>query len=93
VNPRRRKPIVENVEYSASFSGGEVALVVRRHRVEFVEETIPDGQMAGMTGHRPVPCVDEFEFRMGVRQARALAGDLAEALVVADDVAERGRLG
>ena len=72
--------MVESIEYSATRAGGEVLLTVRRHLIHFVREVIPDGQMAGMTGHRPVPSVDEFEFTMPVDQARALLDDLATAV-------------
>jgi hypothetical protein len=48
--------------------------------VTFVREVIPDGQMAGMTGHRPVLSTQEIEFELGDIQARALLEDLQHAL-------------
>lgn len=87
------RSIVDRVEYRATAGDvggevtGEVVLTVDRHLIEFVRETIPDGQMAGMVGHRPVPHVQQFEFVLPVGQARRLLDDLA----VAVERAERRR--
>lgn len=74
--------MVDRVEYTATAGAtpGSVTLTVRQHMITFVREVIPDGQLAGMTGHRPVPHVDEFTFSMPVDQARALLDDLATAV-------------
>jgi len=74
------RPIVKSIEYSAVPNGREVELRVRRTLIEFVRETIPDGQMAGMPGHRPIEHVQEFTFSMPAGQARALYEDLGRAL-------------
>jgi hypothetical protein len=74
------RPIVESVEYSATRTGGAVTLTVQRHMIRFVREVIPDGQLAGMVGHRPVPSLEEFHFELPVAQARALLGELAAAV-------------
>jgi hypothetical protein len=81
--------IVEGVEYSATAgaTAGAVTLTVQRHVIHFVREVIPDGQMAGLMGHRPVPSVESFDFEMPVAQARHLLDDLA----VAVERASRGR--
>lgn len=75
------KRITESIDYSAvSANDGTIELHIVRNGIQFVEEVIPDGQMAGMMGHRPVPCVDEMTFTLYPGQAQALHEELGRAL-------------
>lgn len=68
------------IEYSAVAVAGGVELRVTRESITFVRETIPDGQMAGMIGHRPVEHVEEMTYTLHPDQARALHEELGRAL-------------
>lgn len=67
-------------EYSAGRIPTGVRLTIEREIINFVGEVIPDGQMAGMIGHRPVEGHEEMEFDIPLPQARALWEQLGHAL-------------
>lgn len=63
--------------YTARVGGNDVVeLILERERINFVEEIIPDGQLAGMIGHRQVPGVDTMTFELTEQEARALIAEL-----------------
>jgi hypothetical protein len=57
-----------------------VRLTAHREIINFAREVIPDGQMAGMMGHREVPGEEEVSFDLHVTEARALLDQLQQAL-------------
>lgn len=80
--------VVESIEYSVEQDGRSFELVVTVEGLNFVEETIPDGQMAGMMGHREVPCENVMRFPIHPAQVRRLIGEL-ERVAVRDGNATR----
>jgi len=74
------RPVLKSVDYTISRNGDEIELLVESVWLQFVEETIPDGQMAGMKGHRPVECTNETTYRLFPGQARTLRDQLDAAL-------------
>jgi hypothetical protein len=50
--------------YSARADDYGINLIVERTVINFVREMIPDGQMAGMMGHRPVENEQSFTFTL-----------------------------
>jgi hypothetical protein len=66
--------------YSARADGYGINLIVERTVINFVREMIPDGQMAGMMGHRPVENEQSFTFTLHPAEAEALRDDLSAAL-------------
>ena len=67
-------------EYSVERTPTGVNLTIEREIINFVREVIPDGQMAGMMGHRPVEGSEEMTFDIPLPQARALYEQLGRAL-------------
>jgi hypothetical protein len=77
----RTKRITESISYSAALlDRGNVELKIEISKIDFVEEVIPDGQMAGMMGHRPVPCTETYSFDLHPDQARMLWEQIGHAL-------------
>jgi hypothetical protein len=72
--------IVKNVDYEVRRDGDDVDLTVTVEGVGFVRETIPDGTMAGMLGHREVPYTNQFIYNLHISQARHLRDQLDEIL-------------
>lgn len=67
-------------EGSAERTPFGVQLTLEREVISFVKEMIPDGQMAGMMGHRPVESAESVTFDLHPNQARALWEELGRAL-------------
>lgn len=79
------RPIVKQINYSASRTSSDtIELLIERETIDFVREVIPDGQMAGMIGHREVPCTQEFTFDLHPAEARHLREQLGQALAEYD---------
>jgi hypothetical protein len=78
------RPILKQINYSVRTESGRIELVVERELIDFVEEIIPDGQMAGMKGHREVPCTQELTFELHPAEARHLWEQLGQALAEHD---------
>jgi hypothetical protein len=76
--------IVDLFEFTVTGEPGRVVLVARQQVTTFVRETIPDGVMAGMIGHRPVQHEREFVFEIPTQQARRLLDDLARQVPYAE---------
>jgi hypothetical protein len=75
------QPITERITYSARRGeGGNVELRVEIEQIRFIEETIPDGSMAGMKGHLPVPSTSELVLDLHPTEAEALWDQLGRAL-------------
>lgn len=74
------RPIPESIDYAISREGQEIRLQVEAVYLTFVEETIPDGQMAGMKGHRPVRAHNTTIYDLHPGQARLLRDQLDAAL-------------
>ena len=75
------RTVTEQIRYSARpGDDNTVELLIEMDRVTLVEEVIPDGQMAGMMGHRPVPRTDSATFELHPAQAEALYEELGRAL-------------
>lgn len=74
--------IAEPWEFSArrGDNGDDVVLRLERQRVDFVEERITYGHLAGTIGHRPVPGEEVAEFEMLRTQAERLWEQLGRAL-------------
>jgi len=72
--------IVKDIHYSVTRDGNDIELLVTAEGVSFRLETIPDGVMAGMKGHREVPWTREVAYAIPVRQAEQLYRDLGRAL-------------
>lgn len=79
------KPILEDIQYAISRDRQGIQLRVSAVWVTFVEEIIPDGVMAGMTGHRPVRSEHETVYDLHPGQARALRDQLDAALFGLDE--------
>lgn len=73
--------------YSVRRTVRGIELTAHREVINFVREMIPDGQMAGMMGHREVPGEQEFTFEMGVAEAKFLRGELDRAINSAGEAA------
>lgn len=82
------KQIVYPPDFIVARDGREIGLTIAMRTVSFVEETIPDGSMAGMKGHRPIEGSREFVFEMPLDQAQQLYRDLGNALQAADGLGE-----
>lgn len=73
--------VIRSTDYSVTRNDDtSVDLNIRVDRIGFVQERIPDGQMAGMMGHREVPCTDEYSFRLYGGQAQHLWEELGRVL-------------
>ena len=75
------RSIVKSIDYEARRSDdGDVEIVVSIESVGFVRETIPDGQLAGMMGHREVPQLSEYIYSLHPQQARRLVEQIQRIL-------------
>lgn len=77
--------VVKSVDYSIERDGRDLELVVTVEGLNFVREVIPDGQMAGMMGHREVPCESEMRFPIYPQQAQHLIRELQRVAGDTDD--------
>lgn len=75
-----QRPILQSIDYAISRDGQSVQLTVEAEYLTFVEETIPDGQMAGMKGHRPVRSTNQVIYDLHPEQARMMRDQLDAAL-------------
>lgn len=71
-----RDMIVKSIDYAVERDGQDIALVVTVEGVRFREETIPDGAMAGMKGHREIPYENVMRFPIHPDQAQLLIAEL-----------------
>lgn len=79
------RPILESIDYAVEREGHEIKLKVEAVYVTFVEEIIPDGQLAGMIGHRPVRNHSEITYDLHPGHARMLRDQLDAALFGLDE--------
>jgi hypothetical protein len=79
------RPILESIDYTISRDGQTIELLVEAVYISFVEEEIPDGQMAGMKGHRPVRNERSISYDLHPDQARMLRDQLDAALFGLED--------
>lgn len=70
--------VVKSIEYSVEMDGPNFELVITVEGVYFREEIIPDGQMAGMKGHREVPSESVMRFPIHPQQAQRLISELEQ---------------
>lgn len=63
---------VTSISFDVAAGPDGAELVVLIEGVRFVEEVIPDGSMAGMNGHRPVPWESRSAFLIHPDQAEML---------------------
>lgn len=71
--------ITKEITYYVDGTGPDTELVVHAHGVTFRVETIPDGSMAGMQGHREIPWEATRRYHLGRELALELSRQLAEA--------------
>jgi hypothetical protein len=76
----RNQPIVRQVNYTAHCAPECVELAIEAEMISFVEERIPDGQMAGMMGHREVPGTSSVTYNLHPAQAQHLWEQLGDAI-------------
>lgn len=75
-------PIVKSVSYTAQAAPEGIELVVEAEMLSFVREMIPDGQMAGMMGHREVPRTSTVSYALHVEEAKHLLEQLGHAITM-----------
>lgn len=73
--------VIKDISYSAELTrDGQIELTIEIEGVNFVREVIPDGQLAGMMGHREVPHTQTKSFILHPQQAQALIDELQRAV-------------
>ncbi len=73
--------IVKSIDYSVERTpDGEIELTVEVESIRFKREIIPDGQLAGMLGHREVPHTATYSWQLHPAQARMLCEQLGQLI-------------